>query len=295
MKVKCVNCGTTWSLSDPSVGKVLKCGKCGTKFVLEVVRYLDEPVNSVEPSKPRSVTPQAASPMDELITATKQPAHGYRPARTTRYRSGSSYRKGIPKWIIPVAVVVVLGVGLLIVWRTGLLSRVGLPSGTTDIRKVISNPEAYAGRTLVSRAICEGSGYYRGIGVTGGMPLILMTSPQMEEKEMKIAMAVGEHQSVMIKYRIHDKAMFAKIKAKEKAEDRAAEAAVKAERARGGTAELSELPPGVVLDPGPDASPQVRAAYEARRQKDAEAEAAAKEEVNDPMDYQGILIDIWIP
>ena len=55
------------------------------------------------------------------------------------------------------------------------------------------------------------------------MPLMLMTSPELEQKYWSIEGAVGERQAVMIKYRIHSRSVFARIRAKERAGEEAEE------------------------------------------------------------------------
>ena len=220
-------------------------------------------------------------------------SHGQ--SRSTCRPNQRMSRSGKTTWFVPVLIVAALCVGALVVWRTGLLNRVGVATAMTDIRKVIANPEAYAGQTLKSKAIVDGPTVYGAPRASKAMPLFLMAERRLEDKAMRILQSIGEYQSVMIKYRIHDKSVFARIRAREQAEDRAADA----ERARDG----DDLPPAIKIDPldsgippGREASPEFRAAWEARRrQREAKSEAARQAENNDPRNYQGVLLDIWIP
>ena len=184
----------------------------------------------------------------------------------------------------------------------------GVSASTVDIRKVIADPEAYAGRTLKSRVKIDAPTVYSAPAARNAMPLFLMADAPLEEKAIRILNAVGEYQSVMIKYRIHNKSMFAKIRAREAAEerverDRIAREEQEAKAAKGVLKEADlgppiELPP---VPPPPNASTEARAAYEAKlkkyeaKAKQREAAYEAEAEADDPMDYQGVLIDIWIP
>ena len=123
---------------------------------------------------------------------------------------------------MPVVVVAALCLSGLIVWQTGLLSRVGVATGMTDIRKVVVDPRAYAGRVLRSRVIMETDTVFRGIGAVDAVPLFLKSSsPKVREKALRIINSVGKHQSVMIEYRIYNESTFARIRAREAAVDRA--------------------------------------------------------------------------
>ena len=169
----------------------------------------------------------------------------------------------------------------------------------TDIRKVIANPEAYAGQTLKSRVIIDAPTIYSAPGASKAMPLFLMASPRLQGKAMSILQSIGEYQSVMIKYRMHDKSMFAKIRAREQTEEREHEREEEVFRKKHAreieAGEAVTIPVGE-LPPSPNASPEKKAAYAAKQRKlVAAAEKRGKAEENDPRNYQGVLLDIWIP
>jgi hypothetical protein len=202
-------------------------------------------------------------------------------------------------WIVPVVILGVLCVGGVIAWQTGLLSHVGIATEVTDMRKVIANPEAYAGRTLQSRAIVDSPTVYSAPGASRAMPLFLMADERLQDKALKILQSVGEYQSVMIKYRIHNSSVFGKIRAREQAEEREREREereFRRQHAREIEAGEAVLAPAEELPPLPDASPEEKAAYAAKQRRQAAAAQAEREaEENDPRNYQGVLLDIWIP
>ena len=265
--VKCPQCGASYQIDATKLGKKGRCSKCGNSFTLGV----SDP-EPADPSAPQvidqhpSEVPTEAEPTRrcpfcaEVIRASAQKCRycgewmqSQRPvpAYTTYNRSRSTYppnphlsRNRQPTWVLPTAIVGALCLGAFVAWQMGLLSRAGIAVEVTDIRKVIANPEAYAGRTLKSRAIIDAPAVYSAPGASNAMPLFLMADRDLEDKAIKILRSVGEYQSVMIKYRIHDRNTFAKIRAREQA----------------------------------GADPQ----------RHAEAEE------NDPRNYQGVLLDIWI-
>jgi len=204
--------------------------------------------------------------------------------------------------LFPLALLGIVGLGLAVVWWSGLRNRVvdavgetdigkaipkpsgllghaGIAAGDTDIRKVTADPQAYAGQTLKSRVIMEGSEQFRGIGAIDAVPLSLMASSVLEEKAMNILQCIGSHQAIMIKYRIHDRTTFAKIKAYEDAEEKA-----KAHDDR-------------ILEAGTrDGARDINVAKQVDQMREAREKAREKEVgEKDPADYSGVLLDIWIP
>ncbi len=278
MLIKCKRCQTSMRLSDDALGKIHACPSCHWTFSLEIkeVKVLgDMPNDPVSSSSERTGTP-----LNQLMqaSASPRPRRAPRPAqyhdRATRGHGAKS-----PPWLIPVVIVVVLCVGALIAWRVGLLSRAGIAGGTTGIRKVIVNPEAYAGQTLQSLVIMETNEAFRGVGAVDAMPLFLKpASSSVEEKALSVINSVGEHQSVMIKYQIYNQGTFANIHAYRAAVDKAEAEAQK------------------ILDAGTQGSSidnrAVAAANRLRNQRQREIERQFGE---DPGSYVGKLIDITIP
>jgi hypothetical protein len=168
-----------------------------------------------------------------------------------------------------------------------------------DIRKAIANPEAYAGQTLKSRVIIDAPRVYSAPGASKAKPLFLMASPRLQSKAMSILRSIGEYQSVMIKYRMHNKSMFAKIRAREQTEEKEYEREEEAFRKKHAREiEAGEAVSGTVVElpPLPNASPEEKATYAAKQRKLATAAKNRREsEENDPSNYQGVLLDIWIP
>lgn len=77
MRIKCIDCGTVYNLPEPKQGILLRCKKCGARFVLDTVRYLDD---AVREDQIVSVGPNAA-PLEQLARATsRSPAHTVPPA-----------------------------------------------------------------------------------------------------------------------------------------------------------------------------------------------------------------------
>lgn len=164
-----------------------------------------KPTNSLE----ELTDAMSGTPRDRALPG-QRPGYADYPAGRAR-RPRQVYRKRTPKWLIGLVVIGILwGAGVLL-RQTGLMSHMGVAIGTTDIRKVIANPEAYAGRTLKSRAMGAWTGdYYEAPGASNAMGLFLAVDKQLEEKAQRILRSVGKYQSVMIKYRIHDKSTLAR-------------------------------------------------------------------------------------
>jgi len=284
MNVNCKRCHRNLKLPEVVLGKILRCPNCGWKFSIEVCELTGPPITSSE-SRPPAVSPHPGSPLDQLASATAPSPFTQQHQQPARPRHAYRVpRRGTPKWILPLVLVGVAGVVLIVMVlivtpKLGLLSQTGVAAGDTDIRKVIADPQAYAGQTLKSHVIMQAPNVFRGIGAVKSMPLMLMASPTLENKAMNILQSIGDHQAVMIKYRIHDRATFAKIKAYEKGQERA-----KAEEER-------------IFDAGSDGA-TVDSKVVERVDKMREARQKARErEVgeNDPADYSGVLLDIWIP
>jgi hypothetical protein len=116
---------------------------------------------------------------------------------------------------------IVLGVlGVFVAGAVALVSlnRSDFAIGLTDIRKVTADPALYAGATLKSSAIIDTPGFFRGVGAMDADPLRLMMSQELNAKAVSIWRSVGRHGAIIIKYRIHDQATFARIDADKKAE-----------------------------------------------------------------------------
>ena len=77
-------------------------------------------------------------------------------------------------WLVAFLIFLTVAVGGLITWKTGLLSKAGVVSETVEIRRVVANPERYAGKTLQSPAVVRAPRVYSDPTSTGkGMPLVL--------------------------------------------------------------------------------------------------------------------------
>ena len=203
-----------------------------------------------------------------------------------------------------------------------------------DIRKVIADPEAYAGQTLRSYGIIDpGWGYdcFRGVGAVGAEPLFLTMSQSLQEKVLRISNSVGRHQAVAIKYRVYEGATFAKIRTylavREQVEERSARKAALARRFAliQPEPEPEPLVEGWRVAPGPPvpiepelppggeqakvyAAKRLEAIAEIKRIEEIEA---TEDEPEVPLDsngvllnwlqddfhrnYSGVLLDIWIP
>ena len=264
MIVTCPGCGRKFRTPESNQGRKARCGKCGSSVDIPAEMLLTELIEE----------PVEAAFLGGIPSAPR--ASGAWPARAV---GRSPIRAGRPAWVVPVIVVGAIVVIGAVLWGSGVLRQTGIASGTVDIRKVIADPQAYAGQTLKSRVIMYGPEAFRGIGAIDSAPLMLMASPALEDKAENILQSIGEHQAVMIKYRIHDRAAFAKIAAYERAEERA-----EAEERR-------------ILAAGSDGA-AVRIDVVDRVDKMRQTRSQARErEVGekDPADYSGVLLEIWIP
>lgn len=299
IRFNCRGCGRDLQVSADIVGKPAVCPECRT--VTKVPTEAEQTRRCPFCAEVIQASAQKCRYCGEWIQ-NRHPAQAY----TSHSRSRSTYRpvrqfsrKRKPTWVVPAVIVAALCVSGLIIWQTGLLSRVGVTTGLTDIRKVIANPKAYAGQTLKSRVIIDAPTIYSAPRASKAMPLFLMASPRLQDKAMNILRSVGEYQSVMIKYRMHDKSMFAKIRAREQSEEREhqrQEEEFRKKHAREIEAGDAITIPADELPPSPNASPEEKAAYAAKQRKlAASAEKRREAEENDPRNYQGVLLDIWIP
>ena len=111
-------------------------------------------------------------------------------------------------FIVSIALITVVGVSGCGGGETG--------TDRVDIRKVIANPETYAGKTLASLVIIDldwgAYDCFRGVGVSGGEPLRLDLSPSLKEKVVRTFDAVGKFQAVVIKYRVYERSTLTKIR-----------------------------------------------------------------------------------
>jgi len=173
IRFNCSGCGRDLAVSADIVGKTAVCPECRT--VTKVPTEAEQTRRCPFCAEVIQASAQKCRYCGEWIQSQRSA-----PAYTSYSRSPSTYRpvrqfsrNRKPTWVVPAVIIAALCLGGLIVWQMGLLSRVGIASGGTDIRKVVVDPEAYAGRTLSSYVIMEGPSTFRGVGVIGAMPLFL--------------------------------------------------------------------------------------------------------------------------
>jgi len=187
MRVKCVECGTVWALPEEAeTGKVLKCGKCGTKFTLEVARYLEEELI------PQATTATRTAPTIPAVRSKIRP-----PARRKR------------TWLATVCICggIALFLGILGLALRGRVS--GFGSREVQIEKVIADPRAYEGQTLKSAGVFTGQSdglCFKPFLTLGGNPLMLKwTSNELRDKVLATQGAVGHEHFIYLRYRVSPK------------------------------------------------------------------------------------------
>lgn len=293
--VKCPHCGASYKIDETKLGKNGRCSKCENNFILA----LSNP-NPVEPLIDEVVYEQPSGDPPSSLAAAAQAAR--RPVllqnrqlpsqleelqhcEIPRHRVSdpSRYRAGRPRWPIPVLIAIVVCVSVILVWKMDLFSHVGIASGETDIRKVLIDPEAYAGQVLRSRVIMETDTAFRGIGAVNATPLFLKPfSPGVRGKALRTINAVEEHQSVIIKYEIYNRSTFAKIRAREAAIDRAMQS----------EEYLAANSPNNITRFSPDGQAIVSRADRLWKQKQKQIDEQFGEDLGS---FVGTLIDITIP
>ena len=214
IRFNCSGCGRDLEVSADIVGKTAVCPECRT--VTKVPTEAEQTRRCPFCAEVIQASAQKCRYCGEWIQSQRSA-----PAYTSHSRSPSTYRpvrqfsrNRKPTWVVPAVIIAALCISGLIVWQTGLLSRVGVATGMTDIRKVIANPEAYAGQTLKSRVIIDAPTIYSAPGASKAMPLFLMADHGLEDKAMRILQSIGKYQSVMIKYKIYNQSTFARIRAR---------------------------------------------------------------------------------
>jgi LSD1 subclass zinc finger protein len=210
MQVVCKGCRKHLEVPESALGKILRCPSCKRTFSLDTIDIAD-PVAMPGIRVHHSVPPPPSCSMDELVSAAQTASSSGPPiSADVSQRGHLSWPQHTPrpKWLLPLAIVFIIGLLGLVALLSGVLNVIGITVDRADIRKVIADPHSYAGQTLKSQVIMEGTSCFRGIGADG--VLVLEESDALAEKAGNILGAIGEHQHVMIKYRLYDKATLAK-------------------------------------------------------------------------------------
>lgn len=272
MTAKCPVCGQRVKLPNDCFNRRFKCPKCLSRF--EVTTEAVVQVGEVETKGPeKSDLNVLAETVNESRDSPR--ASAFVPASVPRRSRYQKKKRRRPKWVIALVLLVTLFSFSL--FLLGVFSWTGLAATKVDVRRVIANPQAYAGRTLTSLVLSEESFMYSP-WPGGEDPIVLRMPPLMEREAFRVNVVAGDRFPVMIKYRIHDRNEFALGALAEKKRRRADKAAE--ERNRNSLAAR-----GLALQP-PIGTQSVQGA-------EASNEARPSDEAEDGT--QGTLLNVWIP
>jgi len=230
----CSACGKRLEVKDEHGGKKARCSACGAVVAVpQKSRDRDEAGEQIHGERAslddlaaavqRTGRGQARGQQERQIRSESAPAPSVGPA-------GVGFKRRRHKLtlvaVLVCLVVCTLGgiVGIVAFQRFGahvrgrvidIADRVVDPRKqcrVVDVRKVIANPDAYTKQTLISRVQILSPSAFGAPHSSSLVPLMLCSSDEIQEKTWRIIMAVGRD-SVLIKYRIHDKQTVAKIEA----------------------------------------------------------------------------------
>lgn len=215
LRVNCPECRKSVRVPAAAEGFVAVCPLCNARFQVPKMATVSvgQPVNHTPQPEyalknaPAQETSAPLNPLESLAAATTGPSPAFR-RRVSRHepRPRTSMRP-----LVAIALIVLLALGGVIAWQQGAIPGTsgmpGVAGSLADIRKIAADPGAFAGQTLQSRVIIGGVSDYvsfRAVGTISASPFPLEASEELQNKALTISSAVGDHQAVAIKYRIHD-------------------------------------------------------------------------------------------